>query len=83
MSACDEFTVSTARYAKGMCAVYCPSPDGYKTRAARLCGHLKARYSGRERAYIMSPAKVAKLTALFQSGRDASVITGELYDEAA
>lgn len=74
-------TISPARYAKGMQAVRCPSTDGYKTRAARLAEHLRARYSNRERAYIMSPTKAARLVALFDAGRDASSITGEIYPE--
>lgn len=59
----------------------CPSLNGYKTRAARLAGdHLKARYSGREDAYIMSQAKAEKLRLLFARDTDANTITGELYE---
>lgn len=72
------YTVTPARYAHGMLAVSCPSSNGFKTRAARLCDHLKGRYSNRERAYILSPAKVERLNALFDAGRDASIF-GELY----
>ena len=71
--------ISTARFAKGQCAVRCVSADGYKTRAGRLAEHLCARYTRREHAYIMSPAKVQKLLALYAAGRDASIMTGELY----
>lgn len=73
--------VRDARYARGMKAVSCPSPDGYKTRAARLAEVLKGRYSGRENAYILSPSKVDKLLALWRAGRDGSVITNQLYPE--
>jgi hypothetical protein len=73
------FTVARARYAKGMMAVSCPSNDGWKTRAARLAEHLKGRWTGREKAYILSPRKAQRLQELFDAGRDASAITGELY----
>ncbi len=73
--------ITPARYAKGMLAVRCPSPNDFKTRAARLIGdHLKARYSNREDAYIASPAKVKKFEALFMAGADASPVTGRLRE---
>jgi hypothetical protein len=72
---------SPARYAKDMFAVRCPPFSGFKTRAGRLCDHLKARYSNREHAYIMSPAKAEKLRLLFERGADANSITGELREE--
>lgn len=74
------FEVHPARYADGMLAVRpLDSVDGYKGRASRiLSDHLKARWSGRERAYIASPAKVRKLVKLHAEGRDASTVTGEL-----
>ena len=68
-----------ARYAKGQMAARCPSNDGFKTRAARLAEHLRGRYSNREGAYILSPAKARKLQELYAAGRDASAVTGELY----
>jgi len=70
------FTVAPARYAgryngKPMIAVRCePDGSGIKTRAMRLCAALNGRWSGREKAYIMSPAKAAKLHELFAAGRD-------------
>lgn len=72
--------ISCARYSMGKLAVRCPSPDGRKVRVARLADHLKARWSGREGAYIMSPGKVLKLMTLCNQGRDASCIAGELLD---
>lgn len=75
--------VSPARYAgrwngKPQCAVRCPSDgSGMKTRAMRLAGALKARYSRREDAYIMSPTKAAKLVKLYAEGRDANFFTLE------
>jgi hypothetical protein len=76
-----EYRIYPARYSKGNVAIQTPSGDGYKTRAARLIGdHLRGRWSGRERAYIVSQAKARKFEALFAAGKDASCITGELYN---
>lgn len=71
-------TVTPARYAKGMMAVSCPSPDGFKTRAARLAEYLKGRYTHRERAYILSPTKARKLLDLFQAGYGVTPIRLEM-----
>ena len=65
------FTVSKAKYAKGMMAVQCHRVDGYKTRAMMLCDGLNGRYSGRENAYILSPRKAERLKELFEGGWDA------------
>ncbi|KFL31722.1 hypothetical protein JP75_06515 [Devosia riboflavina] len=76
-----DYSVSPARYAKGMLAVKCPSPNGYKTRAARLIGDgLKCRWSNRERAYIVPPTKLARFEVLFAEGWDASTFTGKLEE---
>ena len=80
--------VSPARYAgrwngKPQCAVRCPSDGtGFKTRAMRLASALNARYSGREHAYIMSPAKATKLVKLYAAGRDACAVTRKLDPES-
>jgi hypothetical protein len=75
-----EYNIAPARYSKGNMAVSTPSPDGFKTRAARLIGdHLRGRWTNREHAYIVSPAKVRKFLALYESGADASSVTGALY----
>jgi hypothetical protein len=79
------YTISPARYAgrwngKPQVAVRCES-DGscMKTRAMRLIRDgLNARYSGREKAYIVSPAKAAKFERLFAEGWDACVMKREL-----
>lgn len=64
---------SKARYAKGQVAVHIKSDDtGYKHRGHRLVDHLNARYTHRERAYILSPTKSKKLKELYESGHDAS-----------
>lgn len=74
-----EYSISAARYAKGMMAVRCPSTTGMKTRAARLAGAIcRHRYSGREGAYIMSPSQAQRLEALYLQGYDACAITDKL-----
>lgn len=74
-----DYTISPARYAKGMMAVRCPSPDGYKTRASRLIGDgLNSRHTGRENAYIVSPATAATFESMYRAGWDACIISGTL-----
>lgn len=76
----DAYSIAPARYFKGNFIIHCPSADGYKTRAARLIGDgLNCRYTGRERGYVASKAKVAKFIRLYEAGYDASVITGALW----
>ena len=80
MSTPAPYSISPARYSKGNFIVRCPSPDGYKTRAARLVGDgLNCRYTGRENGYVASASKVARFERLYTEGWDASVMTGELY----
>lgn len=67
------YTITDARYAKGKKAVRCSSPNGYKTRAAYLAERLaNGRYTGREHAYIMSPAAALRFEKLYAEGWDAS-----------
>lgn len=74
-----EYSITPARYAKGKMAVRCPSPDGMKTRAARLAGAVcHHRFTGREGAYIMSPSQVQRFEALYLQGYDANIITDEI-----
>lgn len=74
-----ESVTNRFRNPKPVVVLSCPSPDGYKTRAARLLGDgLKAYYSHR-RGYVVSPTKFAKFEKMYAEGWDASVITGELY----
>ena len=59
-------------------AVRCPSPDGWKTRAARLIGDgLNCKWSHRK-GYTVSAAKFAKFERLYAEVWDASSFTGEL-----
>lgn len=74
-----EYSISPARYAKGKMAVRCPSSTGWKTRAARLAEAIaRGRYTGREGAYIMSPAAAIRFERLFLDGWDASPFSYEL-----
>lgn len=79
--ALPPFIISVAGYAKNMLLVRCPSPDGYKTRAARLIGDgLNCRWTNRESGYIASATKVEKFKRMYEEGWDASaIIPGKLY----
>lgn len=73
------YTIAPARYAKGMMAVRCPSTTGFKTRAACLAGYFsRERWSGRERAYIMSAAAARKFEDHYARGFDASYMMRRL-----
>jgi hypothetical protein len=74
-----EYTIQPARYAKNMMAVYCPSGDGYKTRAAYLAEYFaRDRYSHRKHAYIMSRGAAEKFEAHYLAGWNAKIMTREL-----
>jgi len=63
-----------ARYAKGQMAITpLDSHQGFKGSVSRLCDVLNGKYSHREHAYIMSPAKVKKLELLIDAGWDGSL----------
>jgi hypothetical protein len=88
MSISAAYTIRPAKYAgrwnnKPQMAVSCPSADGFKSRAARIMGALNARYSGRENAYIVSPAKAAKFERLLAEGWDGNTWSGALIPPAA
>lgn len=81
------YTIKPARYAKGQMAIHCerdPNPEAWtKTRAMRLAADgVKGRYSNREKAYIVSPAKAARFERLFAEQSDADVMTGEIFAAA-
>jgi hypothetical protein len=73
-----------ARYAKDKVAYYPPpSKDGYKNREMRLAEAkgVRGKYSHREgHSFIMSKGQAETLKKYLREGRDASAITGELYD---
>jgi hypothetical protein len=80
----NAYTITPARYAKGMMAVRCPSTDGWKTRAARLAGYFaRERYSGREHAYIMTRAAALRFEEHFRAGYDAGSIIRALHPPRA
>lgn len=59
----QSYTITKARYAKGMVAVSCPgiecSISVIKSRAGNLASHLAGnRYSNREKAYIMTSDEI-------------------------
>ena len=68
-----EYTISEARYCKDKIVVNTPSPDGYKTRAARLAGTF-GRYSMRSGGYVMSKGQAIKFARLYRNGWDASIM---------
>jgi hypothetical protein len=63
----EEYTITPARYAKGMMALRCQSDgSGYKTQAMRLAEQVKGRWSNRCGAYILSPAKAREFERLMR-----------------
>lgn len=80
-----DYTLTPARYAKGMIAVR-PKPDGsgYKTRAGYLAARMaNGRHSGREGAYILTPTASERFVRLYAEGWDANAISGELIEPRA
>lgn len=75
-----DFHIHPARYAKGKALIQTPSPDGWKTRAARLAEAVGGRWTNREGGYIVSPAQAERFQRLFAEGRDANAFTGKLED---
>lgn len=73
------YTIKQARYSKAMMLVICPSPDGFKTRAARLAESYARHYTHREGGYILSKSAAVKFEADYKVGFDANAITGERY----
>lgn len=67
------YTVRQAHYAAGRFIVQCPSPDGYKTRAARLAEACGGRYVGREHGYNLSAAAVKRFRSCYRLGCDATL----------
>jgi hypothetical protein len=81
MTQTTDYTITNARYARKCVAVRpTASGDGFKTRAHRLCDHLRARWSNREHAYIMAVTKREKFERLYAEGYDASNWSRELIE---
>ncbi len=68
-----QYTTAPAKYAKGKVLVR-PTRDGsgLKGRAHRLVGYLRGRWTNRERGYVLTASKVAKLARLWTDGYDAT-----------
>ena len=59
--------------------VQCPSPHGFKTRAACLAEAMPgSRYSRRAGGYLLSKRSAWRFVQLFEEGYDANFISGEL-----
>ena len=73
-----DYEVGPARYARGQMLVVCRGDGtGWKTRAMALCEALNGRWTGRERGYVMSPAKAAKFEKLYAAGWSGNAAGGE------
>lgn len=70
----DSYSITPARYAKGKLVVKCPSPDGFKTRAACLVAAMgkSVRYVGRSGGYVVSPVQAARFERLYMEGWNAT-----------
>lgn len=79
-----DYSISPARYAKGMVAISTASNNGYKSRACCLAADgLGLRWSGRDRAYIASPSQAARFERLHRYGFDANFFSGEIDNREA
>jgi hypothetical protein len=66
-----RWAISPARYAKGQCSLVSESAGGYKTDVSWLAEGQRARWSNRERAYILSPSKALRISRLLGGGKEA------------
>ena len=86
-AAAEDYTITIkplSTRGKPYAIVRCPSPDGYKTRAARLASSIaRGRHSHRQGGYVMSTAAAARFEALYAEGADACTITGNVYNPLA
>jgi len=60
------YNFNDARYAKNCVAVTIPSADGWKTPAHVIADGVKARFSHREKAYIMTQSQFRRFQSAFQ-----------------
>lgn len=77
------FTIRPARMAKGMLAVRHESADIYKARGSFLADALKARWTGRDKAYLMTPAKADLWLDLMRKGYTGCSFGDYVYHESA
>lgn len=65
------YTITPARYSKGNFIVQTHNESMWKGRAERLIHDgLKCRYTGRERGFVASAAKVRKFEEQYAAGWD-------------
>lgn len=75
----SPYTVSSARYAKGMMLVRVnDSAAGFKGRASYLVKYVGGRWTNRERGYVLSPAKLRRLETLYSGGYDTDLFSERL-----
>jgi hypothetical protein len=67
----SRWSISPARYAHGQCALSYDSSGGYKTDVCWLAEGQRARWSNRDRAYILSPSKALRITKLLEGSKEA------------
>jgi hypothetical protein len=73
-----DYTIHNGGRTADQRIIRCPSPDGYKTRAARLAEALKGRWTHRAGGYVVSPTKAAKFERLYAEGWDGCYMTATL-----
>jgi hypothetical protein len=75
-----DYTITDARYrrAGNYVAVACPSDNDFKSRAARLCCAIGAKYVGRYKAYVMTRKRADRFEKLHADGWDATSCTKRL-----
>ena len=67
-----QYSIHPARYAKGKVAIQTPGVDGWKSLAALiLTAEIapRARWSGRERSYIVSQAQADRFVRAIAGAR--------------
>lgn len=74
----SDYSIHPYRYRRGVksVSVRCPSPDGFKSRAARLASTF-GRYVGRAGGYVMTSGQAGRFDELYRAGWDVCTVTGE------
>jgi hypothetical protein len=80
MADSQPWQLGPAQYTKDHLAFRHSGADGWKSRGDRLAEHLGARYSNRERAYILPKEQGQELKRLLEGGYDANAVSGELVE---
>jgi len=66
-----RWAIAPARYARGQCALTSDSAGGYKADVSWLAEGQRARWSNRDRAYILSPSKAQRIVRLLEGSKEA------------